>query len=158
MAALPVRGAAAPPWIQTSTLALSLGGLAVSFYLTVAHYSTAVTLACPDTGAINCEKVISSPQSVVFGVFPVAVLGLVFYAFMVALTTPRAWRVTWPGIRWARLCSLIAGIGFVVYLIYTELFTLNAICLECTTIHVITFALFTLVVYASAATPESADA
>jgi uncharacterized membrane protein len=158
MAALPARAAATPLWMQVSTLALSLGGLGMSLYLTVAHYTTAVTLACPDTGAINCEKVTTSPQSVVFGVFPVALLGLIFYVFMAALTTPWAWRATWPGVRWARLGSLIAGIGFVVYLVYTELFTVDAICLECTTVHVITLALFALVVYASTATAEPAAA
>jgi uncharacterized membrane protein len=142
--------------MQLSTLALSLGGLGMSLYLTVAHYTTAVALACPDTGVINCEKVTTSPQSVVFGVFPVAVLGLVFYVFMAAVNTPWAWRATWPALRWARLGSVIAGIGFVVYLVYTELFTLTAVCLECTTVHVITLLLFALVVYASTATAEPA--
>jgi uncharacterized membrane protein len=149
MAALTARATATPRWMQLSTLALSLGGLGVSFYLTVAHYATAVTLACPDTGVINCEKVTTSPQSVVFGV-PVALLGLIFFVFMAAMTTPWAWRAAWPALRWARLGSLIAGVGFVVYLVYTELFTLDAICLECTTVHVITFLLFALVVYTTA--------
>jgi uncharacterized membrane protein len=153
MTALPARAAVTPLWMQMSTLALSLGGLGMSLYLTIAHYTTAVTLACPDTGAINCEKVTTSPQSVVFGVFPVALIGLIFYVFMAAVTMPWAWRATWPTLRWARLSSLIAGIGFVVYLIYTELFTLDAICLECTTVHVITLALFALVLYASVSEP-----
>jgi uncharacterized membrane protein len=126
----------------------------MSLYLTIAHYTTAVALACPNTGAINCEKVTTSPQSIVFGV-PVAVVGLVFYVFLAAVNTPWAWRSAWPALRWARLGSLVAGIGFVVYLIYTELFTLNAICLECTTVHVITLVLFALVVYASTAEPAS---
>jgi uncharacterized membrane protein len=156
MAALPVRAAVTPLWMQLSTLALSLGGLGVSLYLTIAHYSTAVTLACPDTGVINCEKVTTSPQSDVFGV-PVALLGLIFFVFMTAVTTPWAWRATWPALGWARVGSLIAGIGFVVYLVYTELFTLDAICLECTTVHVITFLLFGLVVYTTA-TSEPAGA
>ena len=157
MATLAARAAATPLWMQVSTLALSLGGLGMSLYLTVAHYTTAVTLACPDSGAINCEKVTTSPESVVFGVFPVALIGLIFFVLMTAVTTPWAWRATWPALRWARLCSLIAGIGFVVYLVYTELFTLDAICLECTTVHVITLALFALVVYASTATSEPAS-
>ena len=157
MATLAARAAATPLWMQASTLALSLGGLGMSLYLTIAHYTTAVTLACPDTGAINCEKVTTSPESVVFGVFPVALIGLIFFVYMTAVTTPWAWRATWPALRWARLGSLIAGIGFVVYLVYTELFTLDAICLECTTVHVITLALFALVVYASTATSEPAS-
>jgi uncharacterized membrane protein len=40
---------------------------------------------------------------------------------------------------------------FVLYLIYTELFTLDAICLWCTSVHVITFLLFGLIVFSAAA-------
>ena len=133
-------------WIQLNTLALSLAGLGVSLYLTIAHYTTATTLACPDTGLVNCEKVTTSPQSMLFGAVPVALLGLLFYLFMAAVNSPWAWRANWPALRWARLGSLIAGVAFVLYLIYTELFTLNAICLWCTSIHVITILLFALVV------------
>ena len=140
------RAAAAPLWQQVSTLVLSAGGLGVSLYLTVAHYTTSVTLACPDTGVVNCEKVTTSPQSMLFGTVPVALLGLLFYLFMAAVNSPWAWRANWPALRWARLGSLIAGVAFVLYLIYTELFTLNAICLWCTSIHVITILLFALVV------------
>jgi uncharacterized membrane protein len=147
------RPAAAPLWLQVSTLALSAGGFGVSLYLTVAHYTASVTLACPDTGVINCEKVTTSPESVLFGV-PVATLGLAFYMAMVALTTPSAWRANWPALRWARQAGLAAGIAFVVYLVYTELFTLDAICLWCTSVHVITFLLFALVVVAAAAAPD----
>jgi uncharacterized membrane protein len=43
------------------------------------------------------------------------------------------------------------GMVFVLYLIYTELFTLNAICLWCTSVHVITFLLFGLIVFSVAA-------
>jgi uncharacterized membrane protein len=122
-----VRRAAAPRWVQAATLLLSLGGLGVSLYLTVAHYTTSMTLACPDTGVVNCEKVTTSPESVVFGIFPVAVLGLAFYVVMVAVNSPWAWRARSPVIGWLRLGSLIAGVGFVLYLVYTELFTLDAI-------------------------------
>ena len=45
-----------------------------------------------------------------------------------------------------RLRSLIAGIVFVLCRVCTELHTLNAICLWCTSVHVITFFLFALVV------------
>jgi uncharacterized membrane protein len=147
--------AATPMWLHVCTLLLSLGGLGVSLYLTVAHYTTSMTLACPGTGVVNCEKVTTSSQSVVFGVFPVAVLGLAFYLFMVAVNSPWAWRARWPVLRWARLASLIAGIGFVLYLIYTELFTLDAICLWCTSVHAITFLLFALTVSTVTARPQS---
>jgi uncharacterized membrane protein len=142
--------AAAPLPFQLVTLALAVAGLGVSVYLTIAHYTTAVTLVCSSNGAINCEKVTTSPESVVFGIFPVAVLGLAFYAAMVALTTPWAWRSRLPVIGWARLAAVVTGIGFVIYLIYVELFMVDAICLWCTSVHVITFVLFCLVVTSAA--------
>jgi uncharacterized membrane protein len=41
---------------------------------------------------------------------------------------------------------VVSGIGFVLYLIYAELFEIKAICEYCTGVHVVTFALFVLVV------------
>jgi uncharacterized membrane protein len=70
---------------------------------------------------------------------------------MAAITSPWAWRATWPPVGWARFGSVIVGMVFVLYLIYTELFTLNAICLWCTSVHVITFLLFGLIVFSYAA-------
>ena len=67
---------------------------------------------------------------------------------------------TSPPVRWARLGSVIVGMVFVLYLLYTELFTLNAICLFCTIVHVITFLLFGLIVFSFAAgygAPETAS-
>ncbi len=141
----------APRWLQITTLVLSLAGLADSIYLTYAHYTSASNLACSDKGVINCAKVTTSPESIVFGVFPVAVLGLAFFVFMVAVNTPWAWRAQLPAIRWARLGSVIVGIGFVLYLVYTEVITLGSICLFCTYAHVITLLLFGLIVFAATA-------
>ena len=87
----------------------------------------------------------------VFGVFPVAVLGLAFYVFMAAATSPWAWRLKFPALTWIRIASVVVGIGFVLYLVYTELFTLDAICLWCTSVHALTFLLFVLIVGGAAA-------
>ena len=140
-----------PAWVQYTTWLLAAAGLGVSIYLTVAHYTSSAILACSDKGLVNCAAVTTSPESVVFGVFPVAVLGLAFYFFLFAITSPWAWRWTWPPVRLIRLGSLVVGMLFVLYLIYTELITLNAICLWCTSVHVLTFALFALVVFSFAA-------
>ena len=155
--AAPVKAAAgeaqpaAPPlWYQLTTWILSLAGLGVSIYLTIAHFNTSVTLACPATSTINCEKVTTSPQSYAFGI-PVAVLGLAFYVFLAVANSPWAWRITWPPLRWVRVGSMVVGIVFVLYLIYAELFSIGAICLWCTSVHVITFALFVLIVFGAAA-------
>jgi uncharacterized membrane protein len=151
---------AVPLWFQLTTWGLALAGLGVSIYLTVAHFTSPRILVCSEKGFVNCAAVTTSPESMVFGIFPVAVLGLAFYVFMAAATSPWAWRVTWPPVRWARFGSVIVGMVFVLYLLYTELFTLNAICLFCTIVHVITFLLFGLIVFSFAAgygAPETAS-
>jgi uncharacterized membrane protein len=138
-----------PGWLRWTTLVLAIAGLGVSVYLTIAHYTTAVSLACPNTGAINCEKVTTSPESNVFGI-PVAVLGLAFYLFLVAITTPWAWRSGRREVALARLLSLVVGIGFVLYLVYAEVFQIGNICLWCTSVHVITLVLFALTAISAA--------
>jgi uncharacterized membrane protein len=135
-----------PLWVQIATLVLSVGGLGVSIYLTIAHYTSSAILACSDKGVVNCAKVTTSPESVVFGVFPVAVLGLAFYVFMVAVNTPWAWRWQQPLIPWLRTGSVIVGIGFVLYLVYAEIVEIGNICLWCTSVHCITFLLFLILI------------
>jgi len=139
-----------PAWLQWTTWVLSLAGLGVSIYLTIAHFNTSVTLACPATSTVNCEKVTTSPESYAFGI-PVAVLGLAFYLFLAVANSPWVWRMTWPPIRWARIGSMVAGIVFVLWLVYAELFKIGAICLWCTSVHVLTFALFVLIMFSFAA-------
>jgi uncharacterized membrane protein len=135
-----------PLWFQLTTLVVSLGGLGMSIYLTIAHYTSTSILACSDKGVINCAKVTTSPESIVFGIFPVAVLGLAFYVFMVAINTPWAWRSSFRWMAWLRTAGIISGIGFVLYLIYAELIEIGNICLLCTVVHIITFVLFILLI------------
>jgi uncharacterized membrane protein len=131
-------------WLRWATFALALIGLGVSVYLTYAHYTESALAGCTETtGVVNCGKVTTSPQSVVFGI-PVAVLGLAFYVFAVAIMSPWAWKARRREVGMLRLASLVAGIGFVLYLIYAELFDIGSICLYCTSVHVITFFLFVL--------------
>jgi uncharacterized membrane protein len=145
----------APLWLQLSTWILSLLGLGVSTYLTITHYDTGVPLACSDNGVINCALVTSSPESMVTVwpgklAVPVAVLGLAFFVFMVVANSPWAWRSRYPQVAMVRLASVVVGIGFVLYLVYTELFTLDHICLWCTSVHVLTFLLFVLILISAA--------
>jgi uncharacterized membrane protein len=133
--------------LQLATWVLSLFALGVSVYLTITHYDSSVTLVCSDKGLINCAKVTSSSQSMVFGIFPVAVLGLAFYTFMAAINSPLGWRLNRREVKWLRLGSVIVGMGFVLYLLYAELIQIGNICLWCTSVHVVTFLLFALLVY-----------
>jgi uncharacterized membrane protein len=135
---------------------LSVAGLLVSAYLTVEHYSASTTLACPNTGVVNCQKVTTSAQSSFLGA-PVSLLGLLFFVAMVAATQPAVWRWTWPAVRYTRVGLTVLGVGFVIYLIYAELFLLDAICLWCTAVHVLTFALFAVVALGTAGDTSTAD-
>jgi uncharacterized membrane protein len=139
-----------PFWLQLTSLLLSIAGLGVSIYMTIEHFTGNRTLACSSNSIVNCQAVTTSPESMVFGVFPVAVLGLAFFVAMVVLTTPWAWRMQRREVSLVRLGSTIVGVGFIIYLIYVELYQVGYICLECTSVHVLTFALFVVVALASA--------
>jgi uncharacterized membrane protein len=136
-----------PRWASPTALVLAFCGLGVSTYLTIAHFGNSVALACPDTGVVNCEKVTTSPQSVIFGV-PVAVLGLAFFAVVLLMNLPGAWRCRSPMLRGARVGLAALGVAFAVYLVYTELFTIHAICLWCTSAHVMAFLIFVVALFA----------
>lgn len=128
-----------------SLLICSVAGLGVSIYLTLAHYSKSVNLVCSNTGTINCEKVTTSPQSMIFGV-PVAVLGLLYFVPMLVLSLPVIYQRIDKRIAVLRLVLSVIGMGFVLYLVYAELFIIHAICIWCSSVHVLTFIIFCLVV------------
>jgi uncharacterized membrane protein len=140
-----------PRWFRITALVLTLIGLGLSIYLTYTHFTDSAPAGCPVNATINCTKVTTSPESEVFGIFPVAVLGLAFYVFMLAVNSPWSWRPQLPLIRLARLAGVLTGIVFVLYLLYVELFKVDAICEYCTGVHIVTFALFGLVMYSTAA-------
>jgi uncharacterized membrane protein len=136
-------------WVPATTLTVSLLGLAASAYLTFEHFTSSTTLACPETGVVNCAKVTTSSYSTAFGV-PVAVLGLAFFVAMVALCLPATWRRDHRVLRVGRLAAVTVGAVFVLYLLWAELFRINAICLWCTAVHVLTLVLFVTVVLGQA--------
>lgn len=131
-------------WQPLTSLVLAVVGLCVSIYLTITHFDKKV-LACASNAVINCEKVTQSPQSVIFHI-PVAMLGLGFFIPMICLCLPTAWRSATRWVHIARLALSITGVAMIVYLISAELFTIKAICLWCTSVHIITFALFVVIV------------
>jgi len=130
----------------------SVAGLGVAGYLTYEHFTSSSTLACSDNSVVNCLKVTTSSYSSVAGV-PVAVLGLVFFAVMLVLQLPPMWRRPEPAVRIGRLAWAVVGLGTVLYLLYAELFSIDAICLWCTAVHVLTLVLFGTTVYATSAYP-----
>ena len=130
---------------------MSLVAVGVSSYLTITHYTDPSALACPDTGVVNCTLVTTSPESVVLGV-PLAVIGLLWALAMTSLCLPVAWRSPASWVDKTRLLGASAGAATVVYLVYTELFRIGAICVWCTAMHVTAVALFTVVLAARAHT------
>ena len=139
-----------PFWLQVVSFVLAICGLGVSTYETWAHFNGSHLLACASNGTENCTAVITSPQSMVFGVIPVAILGLIFYVFVVAIMSPWAWRMERREVHQLRLASMVVGMGFVLYLLYAELYQIGKICLYCTSVHAITFLLFAITVVSAA--------
>lgn len=144
-----------PTWARLGSLVLAVAGLAVSAYLTVEYYSSSTTLACPETGVVNCVKVTTSSYSTLAGV-PVALLGLLFFVAMSVLCAPVAWRASNPWVGRARLAGAVAGVVMVVYLVWAELFRIDAICLWCTAVHALTVALFAVLALEAALRPQDA--
>ena len=142
---------AVPRALPLLGMVLALAGLAVAAYLTVEHYTSPTLLACPENTVINCRKVTTSPESVLLGI-PVVWLGVAYFLAMTAANVPAAWRSPNRLLRTGRLLLSVAGIGTALYLVYAELFDINAICLYCTAVHVLSVALFVLTVFGTAVT------
>jgi uncharacterized membrane protein len=139
---------------SVGALAVSVLGLAVSAYLTAEHFTSSLTLACPESATINCAKVTTSKWSQVAGI-PVAVLGLVFFVVMVALYVMPSGR--WAALPAIRVGAAAVGILSALYLVWVELFRVDAICLWCTAVHVCTLVLFALALWGWMGTPPGDD-
>jgi uncharacterized membrane protein len=132
------------PWRSLTLMGIALAGIGVSIYVTILHYAH-VAPVCSDSGAINCLKVLTSPQSVFLGI-PVPVYGLVFFVAMFVACIPKLWLTTLWWVPWVRLGMSVVGILFALRLIYEELFVIRSLCLWCTSAHVLSFAMFVIIV------------
>src|SRR5260370_1222180 len=125
---------------QALALAAGLAGLGVSIYLTAVHYS-AIPVSCPATAQVNCEQVLASPYGVIAGsAIPTSAAGSVWFALSALLAAGRvAGRVELarPQLAWAAL-----GLATVLTLVYIEIVELGAICIWCTTAHVLVLLIF----------------
>ena len=117
---------------QLLAFAASVAGIAISIYLTVVHYAGFVP-ACPVSGAINCESVLSSPYAVIAGAsVPTSVAGIVWFAISAALWTRPFGSIQ---LGWSAI-----GLLAVVYLVFIEIVRLGAICLWCSAAHFLVLA------------------
>jgi uncharacterized membrane protein len=126
------------PRLQVVALLVSVAGIAVSIYLTIVHYAGFVP-ACPVSGPINCESVLSSPYGVIAGTsVPTSVAGIAWFAVSAVFWTRPFGRVQ---LAWSAI-----GILTVLYLVFIEIVRLGAICLWCTAAHVLVLATFLIAV------------
>lgn len=130
----------APAW---TAFGLSVAGVLISAYLTYEHFTDSATLACSENGAINCLKVTTSKWSEIGGV-PVAVAGLTFFLAMTLLCAPTRFA---RDLGLLRLVGVVVGTVMVLWLIYVEVFQVEAICLWCTGVHVVTLLLLGTVLW-----------
>ena len=129
-----------PAW---SSFVLALIGLGISGYLAYEYLTGSETLACSDSGAINCLKVTTSEWSVIAGV-PVSVAGFGFFAAMTLLCVPFA---AVGSMHVMRIALSVVGIVMVGWLIFVEIAKVHAICLWCTGVHAVTLLLLVAVIW-----------
>ena len=116
-------------WRQWLTRLLALAGMGVSGYLSWAHLAHR-SVACG--GSRDCDLVQQSVYSEVAGI-PVALLGLVAYTTVFALTLLRG-RVPDDLEDYVPLAIFgiaLVGVLYSAYLTYLELYVINAICRWC---------------------------
>jgi uncharacterized membrane protein len=124
--------------LRRAMLVLAALGFGIAAYLTYVHYR-GIKVACLAGGG-GCETVQASTYSKLAGV-PVATIGLVGYAFILATLFARG-----EAARLATAAATIIGWGFSAYLTYRELFTIHAICQWCVASAVIMTALLALAI------------
>jgi uncharacterized membrane protein len=128
--------------LQAFVILASVAGFGVSIYLTVVHYSS-VPLVCSTTGAVDCERVLSSAYAVIAGsALPTSAAGIVFFAITGAMALSR-----WTGIDSSLLQRLqmgwsAIGVLVVLSLVFVEIVILGTICIWCTAAHALAVAIF----------------
>lgn len=108
--------------LRVATALVALAGMAVAAYLTWVHYDEAA-LVCVAGG--GCETVQRSSYAELAGI-PVAVLGLVSYAVVLALVL---WDTSIARLTAASLAFV--GLAFSLYLLALQLFVIDAVCVWC---------------------------
>lgn len=125
-----------------SLIIVSLIGLLDATYLT-AHFYSGEAVTCAVGGIGGCETVTTSRYATVAGL-PISLFGMAYYAavfILAALLLGKQRRV------FETIITTLVSIAFLctLYLVYLQLFVLDAICLYCMASAVITTALFVLV-------------
>lgn len=139
----PASSAPAQGRAALAILALAVLGVAISAYLTYAHYAEAA-LVCTQSALVDCEAVTTSSYSLVPGTaVPISLAGIAWSAVsgtgaLVALRADPPW------LRPAHLAWAAAGVVVVLYLVNAELAVIGRICEWCTALHAVVVATFFL--------------
>jgi uncharacterized membrane protein len=149
----PWSGRMVPPrWVPlTSTIICALA-VADSGYLTYTHFTNPKAIACflaKPGSFVNCGMVTTSAYSHPLGI-PVALAGLIWAVAMLALCSPWGWRAANKWVGRARLAGSVVGVGTVCWLLWAELIKLRHLCEYCTGVHILTFALFIVILLGTA--------
>ena len=73
------------------------------------------------------------------------------------INSPWAWRSNDARIHIARIVFAVMGIGFVLWLVAAELLIIKSLCLWCTGVHLVTFALFIVIMLSVPAMLNATD-
>ncbi len=131
-------------WAQFSLLILAVLGMADAFYLTLTHYDDQVVLACPDSGFVNCARVITSRYSYIPGTsLPISLAGLGWCLVVGVLAV----LMLLPGYerRWLRVLGFLwtlLGVLTALYLVFVEIVLLHNLCAWCTVLHILILLMF----------------
>ncbi len=121
-------------------------GLGVAAYLSVQHYDAGVPLICSRSGLVDCERVLTRPEALWAGI-PVALWGVAWFVAAIALAVRSLAYGDAPEPPWLRSAAVVwttAGAAAVVWLVYTELAVIGAVCVWCTAAHALIVALFAI--------------
>ena len=108
--------------LRLAAALVALAGVGVAGYLTWAHYADSAVICVTGGG---CETVQESDYAEIAGV-PVALLGLVAYAIVLALI---AWDA--PMARLGAATLAFVGLMFSGYLLILQVFVIDALCTWC---------------------------
>ncbi|MFH1117608.1 MAG: vitamin K epoxide reductase family protein [Pseudomonadota bacterium] len=138
-------------------LVLALVGTFATAFLTYRHILLSSTAGaveqsflCRTEGSVNCDAILRTEYSVLFGYFPSSTLGLMGFVFVLwfavnGLVNERARKISWTLL----VLYFFAAIGFSWYYAYIMAFEVDFICTWCIVVHVVN--LLSLVIVLTAA-------
>jgi uncharacterized membrane protein len=128
-------------WISVALASL---GVLVSIYMTI-YKLTSNNSMCLGSG--DCSTVNASPYSMVYGI-PVALLGVVGYAAIlgILMMETRAGKFIKQNATLGVFGLSVTGFAFTLYLVYLEIFVIEALCPFCITSQITMTILFVITI------------